>query len=197
MKLDKIINAILKYYTLMQRGAGMKGFMKMNRIFVFFFIFFAAINVTANETDYIKTDITDIDIGMNLSDIPDLTFKYKYRRSMFVGPSQFYPYIMVESDDCLFYVAYDDTTVRAVFAIARIFSEGAFSKNFFTPEGACIGMDYNDLLAAFPNIKFYRIPGWAYVAALPSGWNIGIEIDLQSDQNFPKQGDKIMMIYKD
>ena len=172
--------------------------MKMNRFFTFFFYIFAAINVNANETDYIKIDITDIYIGMNLSDIPDLSLRYKYRRSMFVGPSQYYPYFMVESDDCLFYVAYDDdNTVRAIFAIARIFSEGVFSKNFFTPEGAYIGMDYNDVLAAFPNIKFYKIPGWAYVATLPSGWKIGIKIDYQSDQNFPKQGDKIIMIYKD
>jgi hypothetical protein len=168
---------------------------ELNRFFVFFFIFFAAINVNANETDYIKIDITNIDIGMNLSDIPDLSLRYKYRRSMFVSPSQFYSYFRVESDGCLFSVAYDDdNTVRAIFANARIFSD---SKNFFTPEGAHIGMDYNDVLAAFPNIKFYRFPGWAYVATLPSGWKIGIEIDYQSGQNFPKQGDKIIMIYKD
>jgi len=166
--------------------------MKMNRIFTFFFYIFAAINVTADEANYIKMDITDIYPGMKLSDIPDLSLKD--RPPMLLLSSDMAPYFTVESDGTLFHVLYysDNNTVRAIYADIG----GSSIKRFFTPEGVYIGMDYNDVLAAFPDIKFYRFPG-EYIAILPSGWKIGVIPDYQSGQNFPKQGDKIIKIYKD
>jgi len=168
---------------------------KLSGIFVFFLYFFVVINLTAQGINYMKINITDIYVGMDLSDILDISdLSLEDRHLMIASPSQMWPYFIVESDGILFHVAYDNKNiVRAIFADLG----GRSIKRFFTPEGVYIGMDYNDLLAAFPDIKFYRVPWWAYIAVLPSGWKIGIAFDYLSGKDFPKQGDKIMMIYKD
>jgi hypothetical protein len=114
------------------------------------------------------------------------------KNSLMVSPAAFCPFIFIRSNNCIFVVAADNNNiVRFIGIIKSLTNINGLS--FLTPEGIHIGMSYEVILAMLPNLKLVEIPGWAYSAKLPSGWNIGFTMV----DRVPTLSDTIDMIYMD
>jgi hypothetical protein len=140
-----------------------------------------------NSTKIFDIDILAFQIGKESS--VDIR---KSKNSLMVSPTDFCPFIFVRSDDCIFVIASDDDNLVRFIGVIKSFTN-VKGLSFMTPEGIHIGMSYRAALDVLPNLRFNEIPGWAYSAKLPSGWNVAFTM---VDRN-PVLDDTIDMIYMD
>jgi hypothetical protein len=68
-------------------------------------------------------------------------------------------------------------------------------KNFITPEGFSVGMQFSELPQEMRN-NLIKEPGWAYYYKLQSNWCLGFCEGVSCTDNYPNSDSKIKWIFK-